>query len=311
MKPKFTLAALCGITLLGVTAATIYPLAHSQPGSVATHARIFHVVGQVRGLDPSSRTIRIAHEAIPGYMPAMTMPLQVRERALLNALRAGDRVRFELRVTKDDSWIAQIEKLSDPESTEVSVSSGNQAPAGENDRVQIGETLPDFALTDQNGKSVHLRDYQGKTVVLTFIYTRCPLPNFCPLMSKNFQSLQERLEKTCHGRYQLLSISIDPRFDRPSVLKEYAARYRADEKHWTFATGSEQQIDSVAGLFGLFHESEGGLINHDLRTALIAPDGRLVHLWKSNVWTPYEVERMVRECVTNSNEFASRSSLVR
>src|SRR5437868_5331050 len=116
MKPKFTLAALCGITLLAVIAATIYLLAHSQPGSAATRARIFHVVGQVRGLDPSSRTIRIAHEAIPGYMPAMTMPLQVRERSLLDPLRAGDRVRFELRVTTDDSWIAQIEKLSDTDS---------------------------------------------------------------------------------------------------------------------------------------------------------------------------------------------------
>jgi protein SCO1/2 len=90
------------------------------------------------------------------------------------------------------------------------------------------------------------------------------------------------------------------------VLKEYAARFRADEKHWTFATGTEEQINSVAALMGLFHEPESGLISHDLRTGLISPDGRLVHLWKSNVWTPYEVQRMVRETLSGAKDVAVR-----
>ena len=176
----------------------------------------------------------------------------------------------------------------------------------EAERVQVGEIVPDFKLTDQNGRVIHLNDFRGKAVVLTFIYTRCPLPNFCPLMSKNFSQLEERLSKEFTNRYQLLSISMDPDFDTPEVLKEYAARYHASAKDWTFATGDAEQIKFVAGLTGLYYVKENGLISHDLRTALIGPDGRLVHLWKSNVWTPYEVQRMVRETLTGEKHMAGR-----
>ncbi|MGN6553629.1 MAG: SCO family protein, partial [Verrucomicrobiota bacterium] len=142
---------------------------------------------------------------------------------------------------------------------------------------------------------------RGKAVLLTFIYTRCPLPNFCPLMSKNFSQLEKRLSAEFTNRFQLLSVSMDPEFDRPAVLKEYASRYEANEKDWTFATGDAGQIEFVAGLMGLYYVRENGLISHDLRTALISPEGRLMHLWKSNVWTPYEVQRMVRETLAGGN----------
>jgi protein SCO1/2 len=155
--------------------------------------------------------------------------------------------------------------------------------------------VPEFTLTDQNGRPIRLSDFRGKAVVLTFIYTRCPLPNFCPLMSKNFEALQERLSRAVPGKCHLLSVSIDPKFDTPEVLKGYAALYHADEKSWSFATGSEEQMNVVASMFGLVHEPESGMISHNLRTALIGDDGRLLHLWKSNVWTPYEVQRMLEE----------------
>lgn len=297
MKPKFILAGLCAVTLLGLAAVTICALANPTARQSAADQRVFHVTGQIREVDAFSKTVRIAHEAIPGYMPAMTMPLEVHDPLLLRGLNPGDHVRFDLRVTADDSWISQIEKVASDDAPEQIANSG---AAASSDRVAPGEAVPDFALIDQNGQPVRLRDFKGKAVVLTFIYTRCPLPNFCPLMSRNFESLQQRLEKTSRGRYHLLSLSIDPRFDRPEVLKEYASRYGAEEGSWTFATGTEEQINSVAGLFGLFREQEGGLINHDLRTALIGPDGRLVHLWKSNVWTPYEVQRSIQELLGNS-----------
>ena len=102
------------------------------------------------------------------------------------------------------------------------------------------------------------------------------------------------------------SVSIDPEFDRPDVLKSYALRYEADTRHWTFATGTREQIDVVATPFGLTHEPENGFIAHDLRTALISPEGKLVHLWKSNVWTPYEVERMVRETLAGEGKTLAR-----
>lgn len=176
----------------------------------------------------------------------------------------------------------------------------------EAERVQVGEIVPDFKLTDQNGHAVHLSDFRGKVVVLTFIYTRCPLPNFCPLMSKNFSQLEERLSKEFTNRYELLSISMDSEFDTPEVLKEYGTRYTASAKDWTFATGDAEQIKFVAGLMGLYYAKENGIISHDLRTALISPDGRLVHLWKSNVWTPYEVQRLVRDTLTGDKYVAAQ-----
>jgi len=143
-------------------------------------------------------------------------------------------------------------------------------------------------------------------VLLTFIYTRCPLPNFCPLRSKNFSELEHRLGAKFTNRFKLLSVSIDPEFDTPEVLKAYASRYEAWPGDWTFACGNADQIKFVADLMGLYYARENGLISHDVRTALIGPDGRLVHLWKSNVWTPYEVQRRVREILTGAKDFAAR-----
>ena len=161
-----------------------------------------------------------------------------------------------------------------------------------------------LAHSARDGAPVTGKDYRGKVVVFTFIYTRCPLPNFCPLMSRYFADLQERFSKEFANKYQLLSITMDPAFDRPEVLKDYAARYGASDKDWSFATGNAGQISFVAGLMGLYYAPENGLISHDFRTVLVGPDGRLVHLWKSNEWTPYEVERMVRETLTESKVVA-------
>jgi protein SCO1/2 len=260
--------------------------------TTATSLRTFQVSGRVREITPATKTVTVAHEEIPGYMPAMTMPLQVRDASLLNGLLVGDEVHFELSVTEVDSWISHLEKVGNGFATLSSDPARNAAGMAE---VQKDETVPDFALKDENGKLVRLSDFRGKAVVLTFIYTRCPLPNFCPLTSKNFHALQDRLSKAFPGKCHLLSVSIDPKFDTPEVLKGYAALYQADSQAWTFATGTEEQINAVASLFGLVHEQESGLISHNLRTALISADGRLVHLWKSNVWTPYEVHRRIEE----------------
>jgi protein SCO1/2 len=306
MKLKVAFAVLCSLTILAVVGLAFVGKAHRS------EVRKFDVSGQIRSIDSVAKTVRISHDEIPGYMPAMTMSLPVKGQAVLKNLAPEQRVRFQLIVTRDDSWISRIE----PVSPGPTVDSAAATPTGtsldrEANRVQKGELLPDFKLVDQDNHPVQLSDFRGKAVIVTFIYTRCPLPNFCPLMSKNFQALQERLNKSFPSRYQLLSISIDPQFDRPAVLKEYGSRYGANERHWTFATGTAEEINSVAEMFGLFYQEENGLIAHDLRTALIGPDGQLVHLWKSNIWTPYEVERMVRECLTASNEFASRPTKVR
>jgi protein SCO1/2 len=308
MKPKTVLITLCSLTLVVVLSAVALHR-RNQPTSTAVRAsKTFEVRGQIRSVDISTRTVRISHEEIPDYMPAMTMPFTVKDAALLNGLSGGDSVQFQLAVTDDDSWIAHIEKVAgaSAKASPSADSSGTSLQDREAERVQIGEVVPDFKLVDQDGHPVRLSSFRGKAVVLTFIYTRCPLPNFCPLMSRNFADLEKRLIKEFAGGFQLLSISMDSEFDTPAVLKEYASRYEAKAADWTFATGDAAQIATVAGLMGLYFARENGLISHDLRTALIGPDGRLVHLWKSNVWTPYEVQRMVRETLTGGKDVVAR-----
>jgi protein SCO1 len=226
---------------------------------------------------------------IPGFMPAMTMPFSLHG-TNAHGFAAGDSVRFELTVTKDDSWISQIVKLG--AANEPSNNTFKQI--GEN-RIEIGEVIPDVALTDHNGKTFHFGDFRGKAILVTFIYTRCALPNYCPLMSKNFSELQQKLAKDFAGRFHLVSISFDSDYDTPKVMKSYAVAFTKDENSWTFASGSKLEILSVASLFGLTYLPEAGSFNHDLRTALIAPDGRLIHVWRSNVWTPDEVDQRVVE----------------
>lgn len=302
MKAKIILSSFCIMTLAAIICAAVI-VSHKQPRSVVpAHARTFQVHGQIRAVDPAQRMIRIAHEEIPGYMPAMTMPFTVKNADILTGLAVGEAVQFELVVTEDDAWISHIEKITEDQPADTNGVKSASAQDAATEQMHSGEMMPDFDLIDQNGHPIHLKDFHGQVVVLTFIYTRCPLPNFCPLMSRNFVDLQQRLNKEFPGRYHLLSITMDPEFDRPEVLKEYAKRQGADEKDWTFATGDAGQIHFVAGLMGLYYQKENGLITHDLRTAVIGPDGHLVQLWKSNLWTPYEVQRVVRGALDGTAE---------
>ena len=292
MSPKIILSCFALVTALAaLSAVAINQRARPLPAEV--DQKVFHATGIVRELSKDRKTIRVQHDEIPGYMPAMVMSLPFRSAGAAETLRSGDPIRFDLVVTKDDSWVEKIDRLSGPR---VPASSdGITAAVLDAERVNQGEKVPDFRLLDQDGQEFQLGSFRGKAVLVTFIYTRCPLPNFCPLMSKNFAELQKRLAKDIPGKFQLLSISIDPDFDRPEILKAYAARYTQNSENWTFATGPQEEIDTVTSLFGLTRKAEGGLIAHNLATALIAPDGRLVHIWKSNVWTPYEVQRRIHE----------------
>jgi protein SCO1/2 len=287
------LILLCAAALTGAITTILIQRQPAHPRAVAPIEQRFHVRGEIRGIDGEAKQIRIKHEEIPDYMAAMTMPFDVRDSGLLRGLKIGDEIGFELVVTREDSWISSIQKLSETAMTAITDISRNAT--NEIERVQIGETVPNFTLTAQNGETIQLKGFRGQAVLVTFIYTRCPLPNYCPLMSKNFASLQERLGKKFPGKFHLISVSIDPLFDQPAVLKKYAVRYTEDDSSWTFATGNTEQIDAIGNLFGLVQERAGGLINHDLRTALIGPDGRLVHVWKSNAWTPFEIQRRVEE----------------
>src|SRR3954469_22985488 len=181
MKPKAILLALTALTVAAIAVLFLFATPQSS-------VKTFRVRGEIRGIALAEKTIRIAHEEIPGYMPAMTMPLNIKSPSLFQGLSLGDHIRFELTVTDKSSWISAIEKLPMPTNLEAPaeppIASGMDREA---DRVKTGQAVPDFALLNQNGDRIQLSDYRGKYVLVTFIYTRCPIPDFCPLMSKKFQ----------------------------------------------------------------------------------------------------------------------------
>jgi protein SCO1/2 len=229
-------------------------LAHSYP-----------VEGIVIETRPLERQMVVAHRPIDNYMPAMTMAFRVGKEVALDRLTPGTRVGFDLKVGKKSS-IAQHVTIRSQPLTDVIL------PKTPLNKVSIGNKIPSFTLTDQAGKTVSLSDFRSKVVVVDFIYTRCPLPDVCPRLSANFASVSKKLR----GRdVEFLSITIDPQFDTPAVLAEYARRWQALES-WRFLTGTAQQIQEVAGLFGLIYWPEEGTITHTVATAVIGRDGTLL-----------------------------------
>jgi protein SCO1/2 len=159
-----------------------------------------------------------------------------------------------------------------------------------------GDEVPDFALVNQNNQPIHTGQYRGKALLLTFIYTRCPIPEYCTLMSNNFSQIERELEKQpdVHEKIHLLSITIDPDYDTPAVLRSYGAAHTGrygDEKFrlWEFATGTKEQVKEVAQFFGLQYYSDKDQITHGLRTVIIEPNGKVASVYRGNEWKPAEV----------------------
>ncbi len=206
----------------------------------------------------------VAHKPIDNYMPAMTMAFRVERGVDFEKLVPGTRVAFELEVGKRAS-IARKVKIED------AINDLN-LPRTPLNKILIGLKMPPFSLIDQTGTAVNLSDFRGKVVVVDFIYTRCPLPDVCPRLSANFASVSKRLR----GRdVEFLSITIDPQYDTPAVLTEYARRWQAGAS-WKFLTGTPERIQEVAGFFGLVYWPEEGSITHSVATAVIGRDGTLV-----------------------------------
>ena len=257
-------------------------------------ARVYEARGIVRAVAPDRRSIDIEHEDIRGFMPSMTMPFAVRDSTKrIAGMRSGDAISFRLTVTDNDSWIDQIKKINADE-VRLPVRTAMAKPrsiSNDSARLREGEMMPPFALTDQNGERITLETLRGHPFVLTFIFTRCPIPNFCPLMSKNFTELQGAIKNGSGtlAQTRLLSISFDPDFDTPQILKSYAEHEQADRKIWAFATGEKSQIDNLTRAFSVSVHAEADTISHGLATALIGEDGKIARIWRGNGWRPSEV----------------------
>ena len=252
--------------------------------------------GVIRGFSPDRSTIEIQHENIPGFMPSMTMPFVGRDPKEIADLKLGDAISFRMTVTQKDFWIDHVKKIR---REDVNIAEPKRTPAISAEsgaRLKEGDKMPPFDLTNQNGERISLGTFRGQPFVLTFIFTRCPLPNFCQRMSNNFEELQTAIKdgSGALGRTRLLSITLDPGYDSPKVLNDYAAFHHADRKIWSFATGGEKQIDSLTGAFSVYRQTEGGTISHGLATALIDKDGRIDKIWRGNAWTPADVTEAIR-----------------
>lgn len=244
-------------------------------------AKHYKVEGLVVETDAAQRTILVSHRPIKGYMGAMAMPFHVASKENISKLAPGTRVAFDLRVGKHKSIATGIKTLE----TKVDY----QVPRPVNE-LAIGAAVPDFSLTDQSGRPVHLSDFRGRVVAVDFIYTRCPLPDVCPRLSAGFAYLNKHLRDRA---VTLLSITIDPQYDTPQVLDQYGRRYGADFASWHFLTGAQDQIQIVAGLFGLAYWPEEGSITHTVATAVIAPDGKLAARIAGSNYRPDQLRALI------------------
>jgi protein SCO1 len=233
-------------------------------------------------------SITISHDAVAGYMDAMVMPFDVKGAARNETLVAGDRVKFRLAVKGDRSWVDRVEVIS-----AAPVDAGLQQTPAAPVLVPVGSPLPDFELVDQANRRLALSALKGKVVAVTFIYTRCPLPDYCPRMVTNFRAVRDRFAAQMDRDLVLLTISFDPKFDTPETLARYVASQRAGGPGWHFLTGEPADIERVCNAFGIQYWPEEGMITHSLQTAVIDRDGRLAATVEGKEYTPGQLGDLV------------------
>ncbi len=248
----------------------------------------------MRGYAADHSTVQIEHENVPGFMPSMTMPFIVRDEKEMADLQIGGAISFRLNVTDRDSWIDQIKQV---DSATVHLPTPPPAASSvKSERVHEGDPMPEFQLIDEEGKPISLESFRGHQLVLTFIFTRCPIPNFCPRMAQNFAELQKTIKASSSeplSSTRLLSISFDSAYDTPEVLRNYAQGEKADPDIWKFATGTPTEISRLTKAFSVLVQPEGGSISHSLATALIGKEGKIEKLWRGNSWTPAELIQQI------------------
>jgi protein SCO1/2 len=261
-------------------------------GACKPQTREFKLHGQVVQSDAEKNTVVVKHNDIPGFMPGMTMPYKVKDRSGLLALAPGDVLDARVVVLKDgsDFWLDNI-RIADS-----SARKGTKPPH----MLKAGEKVPDLELINQDGKKFHLSDLKGKSVLVTFIYTRCPLPTFCPRLSTAFSKIHEDLAKdpNDYAKTHLLTISFDPDYDTPAVLRKYGMAYLKDDAsgfdHWDFATTSPDDLHLLSEAFGLIYIEEDNQISHSMNIVLIDPNGTVVKSWPFE-WTPLELEDAIKK----------------
>ncbi|MBI3414066.1 MAG: SCO family protein [Verrucomicrobia bacterium] len=291
--PSRNLLARIGLLLLPVLTVLLGGCVHRTPllPSAATKGiRAYEVQGVVQELALDRRTAVIWHEAIPDYMPRMMMEFTVVDPRELDGIAPGDGVSFRLVVGEESHWIESIRRRqgSGPSSPAIRSIANLEMPA----TLKPGDPMPDKTLLGEHGQPVRFSDFHGQALAFTFIFSRCPLPDYCPRMSRHFEDARALLENepTAPTNWHFLSISFDPEFDKPAVLTRYARSYRGDHTNrWLFAAAPTNVLPELSRNLDLLVNRAGGSFSHNLRTVVLDPLGRIHHQFVGNQWTPKEL----------------------
>jgi len=240
---------------------------------LAAGAKHYQGEGTVLAVDPGAKTITISHREIAGLMPAMVMEFPLAHGEKLVDIEPGARITFELMggpryVVKN---VKRILAVPLGPTGLAAARPTRMTPRADTAPLQVGEAVPDFELTDERGEPFRLSRLLGRFVALDFIYSRCPVADMCPRLSANFAYLQRHFD----GRLELVSVTLDPKWDKPGVLLDYSKRWGADLSRWHFVTGEAEAIRRVAGEFGVQYWIEEDALAHSSAVAIIGPDGRL------------------------------------
>ena len=237
-----------------------------------TSFQFFSVTGVVNQIEPDGKSLVIKHDEIPNYMPAMTMPFKVKSTNELVGLRPGDRIFFRLLVAAEESWIDSIRRTGETAEVPTGSMASNTAPP-----LSVSHPLLDFKFTNEFNQPISFNDFRGRAVAFTLFFTRCPIPEFCPRLSKNFSEASQKLRAlpSAPTNWHLLSFTFDPDFDSPDVLRAYGKLYGYDSNHWSFVTGPKEKIAELAQASGVTYTPDGANFNHNFRTLVIDAAGRL------------------------------------
>jgi protein SCO1 len=284
MRNKFLALIIFSVSLVSACQNT-----SNEPNS-SSEVKGYKLKGKVISVDVANKKVEVEHENIVGYMDAMTMKFPVRNADWAFQELAKDAIiEATLKVdnVKGDYWLEEI-GISVAQNPNLPTSTPNP------DFAHAGKEVPNFNLTNQDGKRFAFKDYRGKTLAVTFIYSRCPLPEYCVKMSANFSDAAKIVEQSeVKDKVRLLSVSFDPKTDTPAKLKEYGAGYLGKDSNrdfsvWQLAVGTDDEVRKIAEFFGLRYETDTAdktQINHSLRTAIIDPNGKIVEIIAGNDWT--------------------------
>ena len=287
LKPHLLVVALLGVLAPAVASESAAP---SSAPSQSTNTAEYSVKGLVLEVNPAEKSIKIKHEEIPGYMAAMTMTFDVKDTNELKGIEAGDPVAFRMLVTDTYGWIDRIKKTG-PKRNDLPTT-GHFRFVRDVQPLNPRDLLPDYRLTNQLGEVISTGQFKGQALAVSFLFTRCPFPTFCPLTAKRLAETQDALlaRSNAPTNWHLLTISFDPEFDTPSVLKAFGENYGYNPAHWTFATGGSVDVTAIGEQLGLtFWRDETGSFSHNLRTVVFDTAGRLQKGFIGNDWTSDEL----------------------